>query len=359
MGLIIGSDEGDIKFAGQNGTFIARIGVAVSVRDSNFSNYLNSYREFFEQFKDSMGIQTPRWVFSSSDLRGYLIGEDGVPTEYLLFMKEFVDDVVIPNDVITNFVFASFGIRQIYMPNGPPKSVMAFLKNVLKSYFAYVPAWLVVSKLNHTMSKVHIDNFNPSPQTVAWDELSKRASELRVIPNGDKVDPLVSTADLILRYIKESILLSKWRLDVRFLLRNLPSLGFPPDLLKVYHVGSKSLSKIVPLSAENRVLPQYWYSRPIIYVIKEGLLQKDEEQRLIEKSPAFEYVLRHASEVGGSIKFLSLQKGVGGDIDDLRRNGGIVVSVGPYGHGIGEYLTSLGFPITHMKISELISKYGG
>ncbi|WP_048150337.1 hypothetical protein [Palaeococcus ferrophilus] len=359
MGLIIGSDEGDIKFAGQHGTFIARIGVAVSVRDSDFSEYLQSYREFFEQFKDSMGIQTPRWVFSSSDLRGYLIRGDGDPTEYLLFMKEFVDDVVIPNDVIINFVFASFGVKQIYMPNGHHKGVMTFLKNVLKSYFAYVPAWVVVSRLNHTMPKVHIDNFNSSPQTVAWDELSKRASELRVIPNGDKVDPLVSTADLILRYIKESILLSKWRLDVRFLLRNLPSLGFHPDLLKVYHVGSRSLSKIVPLSAENRVLPQYWYSRPILYIIKEGLLRKDEEQRLIEKSPAFEYVLRHASEVGGSIKFLSLQKGTGGDIDDLRRNGGIVVSVGPYGHGIGEYLTSLGFPITHVKISELISKYGG
>jgi len=359
MGLIIGSDEGDVKFVGRRGTFIARIGVAVSVRNSDFSEYLRSYREFFEQFKDSVGIQTPRWVFSSSDVRSYLIGNDGDPTEYLLFMREFVDEVVVPNGVITNFVFASFGVRKIYLPNGAHKSVMAFLKNVLKSYFAYVPAWVVVSKLNHTKPEVRIDNFNPSPQTVAWNELLKQTSELKVIPNGDKVDPMVSTADLLLRYIKEGMLLSKWRLDVSSLLRNLPALGFAPELLRVYHVGGSSLSAIVPISLENNVLPQYWYPRPIIYIVKEGLLQKDEEQRLIEKSPSFDYVLRHASEVGGSIKFLALQKGAGGDIDDLRRNGGIVISVGPYGHGIGEYLVSLGFPVTHMKISELVSKYGG
>ena len=359
MGLMIGSDEGDIKFVGKNGTFIARIGVAVSVRDRNFGEYLRAYREFFEGFKDAMGIQTPRWVFSSSDLRGYLIGEDGDPTEYLLFMREFVDEVVVPNNVITNFIFASFGVKKVYLPNGVQKSVMAFLKNVLKSYFAYVPAWVVVSKLNHSRPKVYIDNFNPSPRTMAWNELSKRASELKVIPNGDKVDPLVSTADLLLRYIKESILLSKWRLDVPTLLRNLPSLGFSLELLKVHHVGSSVLSKIVPISAENDVLPQHWYPRPLIYIIKEGLFQKAEEQRLIEKSPAFEYVLRHASEIGGSIKFLALQGGSGGDIDDLRKNGGIIVSLGPYGSGIGEYLTSLGFPAIHLQISELISKYGG
>ncbi len=359
MGLLIGSDEGDINFSGRHGTFIARIGVAVSIRDSDFNEFLQSYREFFEKFKDSIGIQTPRWVFSSSDLRGYLIRAGGDPTEYMLFMRDFIDEVIVPNNLITNFVFASFGVKQVYMPDGTQKSVMAFLKKVLKSYFAYVPAWVVVSKLNRTKPQIYVDNFNPSPPTAAWGELLKRAEELKAIPNGDKVDPIVSTVDLVLRYIKESILLSKWRLDIISLLRNLPSLGFPPDLLKVYHVGGGSLSKIVPLSVEKSVLPQHWYPRPMLYIIKEGLLQKDEEQRLIEKSPAFEYVLRHASEFSGSIKFLALQKGTGGDIDDLRINGGIIVSMGPYGHGIGEYLTSLGFPVTHVKISELISRYGG
>ena len=359
MGLRIGSDEGDIKFVGRRGTFIARIGVAISIRDSDFSGFLQSYREFFEGFKGSFEIQTPRWVFSSSDLRGYLIGENGDPTDYLLLMRDFVEEVIVPNGVITNFVFASFGVKQVYMPNGTQKSVMAFLKNVLKSYFAYVPAWVVVSMLNHTKPRVHVDNFNPSPPTKAWEELVKRTDELKVIPNGDKVDPLVSTADLLLRYVKESILLSRWRLDVVHLLKNLPSLGFPPNLLRVYHLGGGSLPKIVPLSVEKSVLPQNWYPRPIVYILKEGLLQRDEEQRLIEKSPAFEYVLRHAAEIGGSIKFLSLQKGAGGDLDDLRKNGGVVVSLGPYGRGLGKYLMSLGFPITHVEVSELVFNYGG
>ncbi|MDV3104674.1 hypothetical protein [Thermococcus waiotapuensis] len=361
MGLMIGSDEGDITFVGKKGTFIARIGVAVSVSNKYFDTYLQAYRKFFEGLKDDRGIKTPRWIFSSSDLRGYLIGREGDPTKYLLFMKNFVDEVVVPNKVTTNFVFASFGVKEVSMPNGVQKSVMAFLKNVLKSYFAYIPAWVVVSRLNNpkAKAKVYIDNFNPSPKTKAWDELLKHVAELKIIPNGDKVNPLVSTADLLLRYIKESILLSKWRLDVDTLIRNLPSLGFPVELLKVYHVGKKALSKIVPTSTENDILPQNWYPRPLIYVIKEDLFQKDEEQRLIEQSPVFEYLLRHASKVGGSIKFLALQGGSGGDIDDLRKNGGIVVSLGPHGSGMGEYLVRLGFPVTHLQISELVSKYGG
>ncbi|WP_099209405.1 hypothetical protein [Thermococcus henrietii] len=358
MGLLIGSDEGDIKFVGRRGTFIARIGVAVTIRRSSYDSFLNLYREFFEDFKEDLNLKTPRWIFSSSDVRGFLIGRDNDPTEYFLRMKEFVEKVVVPGGVITNFIFASFGVKKISMPDGSQVGVMNFIKKKLGSYFSYIPAWVVLSRLGRSHPVVYIDNFNPSPRTLAWEKLCRDSRKLVVIPNGDKVNPLISTADLVLRYIKESMLLSKWRLDVPSLLKNLPSIGFAPDLLKVYHVGSRSLSKIVPVSTENDVLPQSWYPLPMIYVIREGLLPKN-EQRLIEKSPAFEYILRHASEVGGSIKFLSLQSGAGGDVDELRRNGGILVSLGPYGHGIGEYLIALGFPVTHLTISELISKYGG
>ncbi|QDA30420.1 hypothetical protein FH039_00660 [Thermococcus indicus] len=356
--MFIGSDEGDIKFIGKNGTFIARIGVAVSVRDSDFSEYVRSYREFFERFKSNFGLQTPRWVFSSSDLRSYLIGE-GDLTEYLLLMREFIDDVVVPNNVITNFVFASFGVKRVYMPDGTSKSVMAFIKKVLKSYFAYIPAWVVVSRLSHARPKVHIDNFNPSPQTVAWNELLNRASELKIIPNGDKIDPLISTADLLLRYVKEMISLSKWRLDVNSLRTNLRSVGFPGDLLRIYHVGGRYLSNIVPQSVSNDIDPSMFNPTPRIYVLKEGLLTGEKEQQLIEKSPVFEYILRYATDKGGSLKFLSLQAGAGGDFDMLKQ-GGIVISLGPYGEKLGEYISSgLGFPLTHLTSSELVMLYGG
>ena len=39
--------------------------------------------------------------------------------------------------------------------------------------------------------------------------------------------------------------------------------------------------------------------------------------------------------------------------------GGFSYPLGPYGRGVGEYLISLGFPVTHLTISDLISKYGG
>ena len=310
MGLLIGSDEGDIKFVGRRGTFIARIGVAVTIKESSYGSFLDLYREFFEDFKGDLDLKTPRWIFSSSDVRGFLIGVDNDPTEYSLRMKEFIKKVVVPSGVITNFIFASFGVGKISMPDGSQVGVMNFIKKKLASYFSYIPAWVVLSRLDRARPVVYVDNFNPSPRTPAWEKLCRDSRKLVVIPNGDKVNPLISTADLVLRYIKESILLSKWRLDVPHLLKNLPSIGFAPDLLRVYHVGSRTLHKIVPVSTENEVLPRSWYPLPVIYVIREGLLPKN-EQNLIEKSPAFDYILRHASEVGGSIKFLSLQGGGG------------------------------------------------
>ncbi|WP_297508384.1 hypothetical protein [Thermococcus sp.] len=357
MQWLFGSDEDILKLVGKRGSFLSRIGVAVGIRDSDYSVFKELYYEFMDHFKFRYGLNTPRRVFASVDVRRILI--DGSELrEYMLFLKDFVNDVVNASGLYVNFVFASFGKPKIALPGKEkPVSVKTFIESTLKSYFAYIPVWAVVSRTGIKHARIYVDSFSTSPETSAWKELC-RNNEVYVVPNGDKVNLLISTADLLLGYIGTIIRLRNKKPDIGELKSYLKPFGFDNERFRIYHVGNRDLGRIIYEDPSVKINPLSYRPFPIVYLVPElspvGLLAGRDERKLVEASPVYEYVLRYVEEREGSLKILSFTE----DFKHLSA-GGIMVSLGEHGKRIVEYLRLLGFPLEHLSARELVSLYGG
>ncbi|AEK73339.1 hypothetical protein GQS_07205 [Thermococcus sp. 4557] len=357
MYWLFGSDEDILTLVGRRGSFLSRIGVAVGIRDSDYPIFRELYYEFMDRFKSIYGINTPRRVFASVDVRGALI-EGSELREYMLFLRDFVNDVVNASNLYVNFVFASFGKSRISLPGKEkPVSVKTFIESTLKSYFAYIPVWAVVHRTGIKGARIYVDAFSTSPETPAWRELYGN-NDVYVVPNGDKVNLLISTSDLLLGYIGTIIKLRNKKPDLTELKSYLKPFGFDNERFRVYHIGSRDLGYIIYEDPSVKLNPLHHRPSPIVYLVPElspvGLLSGKDEKKLIEASPVYEYVLRYVEESEGSLKILSFTE----DFKHLSA-GGVMVSLGEHGKRIAEYLRLLGFPLEHLSARELISLYGG
>ncbi|WP_456396710.1 hypothetical protein [Thermococcus sp.] len=357
MQWLFGSDEDILKLVGRRGSFLSRIGVAVGIKDSDFPVFRELYYEFMEQFKSRYSVYTPRRVFASVDVRGILIDGSELK-EYMLFLRDFVNDVVNTSGLYVNFVFASFGTSRISLPGkAKPVSVKTFIESTLKSYFAYIPVWTVIHRTGIKRARVYVDSFSTSPETPAWNELCNN-NEVYVVSNGDKVNLLISAADLLLGYIGTIIKLRNKKPDISELKSYLKPFGFNDDRFRIYHVGNRDLGHIIYKDPTVKINPLLYRPFPIVYLIPElspaGLLAGKDERKLIESSHVYEYILRYVEEQEGSLKIISFTE----DFKHLSA-GGVVVSLGEHSRRIAEYLRLLGFPLEHLNARELIHLYGG
>ena len=368
---IISSDSKEfIRQFSSGKSFRAVIGVSLAF--SRPHNFLDRYLTFFEELKSypdlsSQFVNNPRIVFKSSDLSHYF-GENKLYS----VLKSFVDNVVSHNDIIVNFVYSSFKIppekcgktetsKCKWIPfKGDHLNVFEFL-NKLNSYYSYIPTWKVISSANIKGSTCFIDAFSPgAPYTRAWLQLIGSNNDIHIYPSGDSVNPFISAADLVLRYIELHMLRSNIFFDVT---KIKSSLNIPN--LKVYHAGTRDLIELIPypIKTENlsyKDIPAYeYYNRPIILVIAENYIKK--ESALLKKSPYYQYLLHYAYIKNASLKLVSFD-----DVGDraLLTSGGnedvFLVSTGFESNKIVHHLIhDLGFNFESFQLKDIPHRLKG
>ncbi|ALV63863.1 hypothetical protein ADU37_CDS21660 [Thermococcus sp. 2319x1] len=304
---------------------------------------------YFESLKGNFNTKNPRYVFKSKDIKS-LFGHD----KSTKIIGDFVS-LINESKVAVSFVFSILNTKRLkevryYSGDNAVKTEkpMKFIDK-LTSYFSYITAWKSLRELGLNSIEVHLDNFDEQEYTYAWDEVVV-SNQPVIFPKGDQVNLFISAADIILEYIHQKIMEQNIRLGVREMDElNEKHLGL--DDFKVFYSGNRDVKYLAPYSRRKIPIRDY-LARPMLYVLPEGLMGK-EERAVIENSPSFQYLLRFASDIGGGLKFISLEK----DAYNIREDD-IIVYFGNESKKKAEYLKKvLKYPIEVYSILEIIERY--
>jgi len=119
---------------------------------------------------------------------------------------------------------------------------------------------------------------------------------------GDQCNPLLASADIVTRFIDESLASKKLHLvdvGIKDVIRK-----YEMDKVKIYYIGHSDVANIVP--TEDRAIPLHKYSKcPSVFLLPEGKME--DEGKWFENSEVYDRVLNFASKIGGGFKRLDYE----------------------------------------------------
>ena len=311
---------------------------------SNPSDFPEKYNEKLEILCNRFEIHRERAILKSYDLAK----ECGDNREkYMEILTEFVS-FLGKNNVHINIAYTSLvlaklptGITKYGAGRSPSRKIgpIEFLQE-LNNYYPYIAAWIVSKSVMLRNTKIFLDNFE-GEITNAWDEL-RAHHEIKILPRGDLCNPFISSADIVTKYVDEYLSLNRMTLNED----NIKSALLAANIQNphVFYVGHGHLPDIVPL-IEKSINCQDYYARPMTFVIKENLLEK--ENLYIESSPVYQKILSFAHEKRTGVRFFS-------STEDHKRvqKGDYMIYLGKNGKDIVDFLNALGIEVIPINIHD-------
>jgi len=252
------------------------------------------------------------------------------------------------NDVHINIAYTSFVLAKL--PDGitlygdgrsPGRKIgtIEFLQKLNNSY-PYVSTWIVAKSVMLRNTQILLDNFE-GEVTNAWNELLAH-HDVKIFPGGDQCNPLISSADIVTKYVDEYLSLNRMNLNEDNIKAALQSVNIQNP--HVFYVGHGHLNDIVP-RVQKSINCQDYYSRPMTFVVKEDLITK--ESQYIENSPVYQKILSFAHEKGTGVRFFSPN-------EDHKRvqKGDYMIYLGKKGKDIVDYFNSLDLGIIPINIHD-------
>lgn len=282
-----------------------KVPICVSVNPSDNIRFENDYKSVIDKLFEQFGIEKDRSVYSSSEIGTLLSDEDRYRAFCLAFTREIMNlDYVKFTIFITTFNKKHLTNDKITI-NGkygsPTKEigVEEFIDMIQNSYNV-ICAWKMMKNLKLKNQMVLIDGTNTVRDCIAWDEL-KEKQDVRIMFNADKIVPVVSAADIILRNIDFFVKMERSYLNEDILKKIIHYEGKISSKNKYYqYIGNPDIKNIKPNSERiytNFDLKNY-FRKPIIYVYAGVTGQKE----IIESSPIMTDVFNYASVCYGSVK---------------------------------------------------------
>jgi hypothetical protein len=308
------------------------------------SEFPERYDKKIETICKDHGIKRERSILKSYDLAKEC-GDDR--KKYMEILSEFTA-FLGSNNVHINIVYTSFvlsklptGITKYGDGKSPSRKIGAieFIQE-LNNYYPYISAWIVAKSVMLRNTKIYLDNFE-GEITNAWDEL-RAHHEVKILPRGDLCNPFISSADIVTKYVDEYLSLNRMALNED----NIKSALLAADIHNphVFYVGHGHLPDIVP-RIQKSINCQDYYARPMTFVIKEDLLEK--ESLYIESSPAYQKILSFACEKKTGVRFFSSN-------EDHKRiqKGDYMIYLGKNGKEVVDFLNALGVEIIPINIHD-------
>lgn len=328
-------------------TFKGSMGVCLTLQDPD--ELMQVYDEGMNELCKRANVQREKKSYSSHELSEHFGSRRD---DYLDALELFVKRLGKVSTLKINFVFTvlntrllSNGVRYFGYGRSPVKVVTAldFLDD-LDSYYPYVCAWKVTKSYKITGTNVFLDNFK-GYITPCWKELLERHT-VKVVPNGDLCNPLISSADLCVRYFDERLYADNESLSERSLNQILESRKI--DNGNVFYVGNPDLPEITPI--ENRLIRMdHHYPRPMMFILKEGVMDSETDY-IKTRKPLKTKIERYAAKTQTGYKFIDYAKD-----HELLHDNDIVVSLGPRGKEQFEFLKGIGYKLTMVSIADLDS----
>lgn len=271
--------------------------------------------------------------------------------KYMNILSEYTS-FLGANGVHINIAYTSFLLAKL--PDGitiygggrsPSRKIgtIEFLQK-LNNYYPYISAWIVAKSVSLRNTDILLDNFE-GEITNAWDELLTHHNVM-IFPAGDQCNSLISSADLVTKYVDEYLSLNRMVLNESNVKAALLSANIQNP--HVFYVGHGHLTDIVPRIQKSISCHDY-YSRPMTFVIKEDLITK--ENQYIENSPVYHKILSFAHEKKTGVRFFSP-----GEDHKRIEKGDYMIYLGKKGKDIVDYFNSLDLGIVPVNIHDYPSQ---
>lgn len=287
----IGIDSTNLLRQGKT-TFTAPIGVAVECKD--YQSFKTKYSQLIASLISKHSVSTIRKCVTSHYI--LLNAGEQVGTQ---FINSFAENIIPELTMVyaCYSVIPSNKIPKVYCYKGSQTITPMQCLHKLSSSYAHCIAWVLAGDNNIKVNKesTFLLDYFEGDETKAWCTL-KNNPRLFVLPSGDECNAIISTADLLAKYI-----------DL-YLANNKKGLSYEgmQDALKGFSVQNscRFLDDLPYLTPHLRkpMHDSYNLKHPIFYIMTSGILEKKEKEALMA-TPLYDKIANLAFEKDGCIKF--------------------------------------------------------
>jgi len=281
-----GIDSKKFVREGKNRDFIAIIGLCVIVED--YEKFKEEYCSIIERLFKKRNQRITKKIYKSHEIHKLSIGPE--------FFKEFYDEVKdkIKKLYICYSYFPNCDVKIFPFDYKKEISVIEFLTKYLDASYPHVCLW-ELSK-NGFDGFSYLDGVN-GKVTDAWRAV-ETSNNFCVLPNGDKTNALISSADLLITFLDNSLLENRKKLNevnIKEIFNEIE------EKIDISFVSKACLYSITPLSMKQDIPYMSKLAHPTIYILKEK--EKYVDDNAIENSPILRKICDFCFKNNGCYKF--------------------------------------------------------
>lgn len=341
-------------------TFKAPLGVAVETE--NFEDFNEQYVGIINELKKKYNLETNR-VCVKGHFLGTKIGIDGS----FWFVNDFVEKIItyLKMIYVCHVVISPTKLAEITFSNGSKMPTMKFV-DLLTSSFNHLIAWNILEQFSEINQSIIFMDYFTGITTNAWRTMEGNPN-LYALSAGEYCNSLISTADLICKYINDSLYRDREKLgfngiskvfsnkNVNEVKPNMDTTEIKKVLdnknTKLYQTSNSPFKMITPNSKRNIEIDRK-LKHPVSFVLPSYKLLK--EKGILESSPLFDSLTNDAYKNQGCVRTINL--------DDLTREtrymkqGDKIITIGDEALESAKYLKQFGIPVEIIPSDDLIKE---
>ena len=331
--MIVGIDSKKLVRRSRSGNdFIALLGVGVCVED--YSKFKEKYSETIKKLFEKRGMVNKLPSYKSSTLKSLGLDFD--------FFEDFYKE--IREDITKIYIFITVMKPEVRVKIFPRSelteiSSIDFMMKHLDSAYPHICCWSInqvwkskEKSLPIFEGNILLDDFSGN-KTNAWNQISG-IKNLEILPNGDKVNPVISTADILINYLDVKLLTEDKKIGAKEIGECLSDFGKELD---IRFIGDKSLWNIIPLHKGDIIKTSSKLRHPTIFILRgDGRIKV--EKKIVEFSPIFSKIIEYSYKNEGCCKFLDLST----DIDSITEKD-FIFAIGEEAKSTVKQLRELGY----------------
>lgn len=291
--------------------FRVMLGVVVNPLDKN--QFEIDYNKIMDDLFNSFSISRARPVFKSSEV-GFLFGTN--VKKFMSFCLDFTRKILNLDNVKVSYCITRLNSKLLvngkvtiggeYGSATKQASVPEFI-DMLASYYNTICAWKIAEITGVRFAQFVFDGEESIARCHAWTELI-RGQNVEIVFNGDKTEPVLSSADIILKSLEFFLLQSRGAIDENRI-KEIVLFGdkVKPENKYFVYIGNPDIEKIKPLSDQRLSLFDLrdFIRHPIIFVGAGGI---PGQKAIIENLLFYNKIIKKATELRAGVRIYDPQK---------------------------------------------------
>jgi len=282
-----------IKKDRTKGHFESVIGIAVKVRD-----YMTFQKHYAEALKKSINI-----LGLENDFQFYCFNDIKESDNYYSFLESFFKAILPHLEKVHIFytlfskkrlakvkVYGRLSHREKIKLSEPTRTYEKLLSSHILQCFPAICAWRLTEYFKPGTVEFHLDSYS-GHIFEAQEQLDQSPFKVQVYPGGDCVNPVISTADLLVELLDKRLEKNSKFLLFENLRPVMPEFG---DKILVYPISNKHLKYIVPVDkqiiiTENKIRhPVFWVFKGE-EIVDSGSIKRSESYRNLQDYAAGQF----------------------------------------------------------------------